>query len=155
MLESNHLTPGNCVSADHYFSPVPSRLLHTFGNKEHIGYVCNSLVVDHPSGKIFNFPQYSNNASKTIQCAQSLESMAQDEGFRIKVYHLDDKIFDAANFQKHCKQQQQKFSFSGVDAKHQNRNAEWSKKTVVQRAHANMLHLATHWPAEANMRYWL
>jgi hypothetical protein len=75
--------------------------------------------VDHASVKIFNFPQYSNNASKTIQRAQCLESMARDEGFRIKAYHSDNKIFAADNFQEHCKQQQQKFSFSGVGAKHQ------------------------------------
>ncbi len=118
-LKSNHLTPGNCVSADHYFSPVPSFLPHTFGN-EHIGYTCGSLFVDHASGKVFDFPQYSNNASKTIQCAQRLKSMAQDAGFRIKAYHLDNGIFAAANFQEHCKQQQQKFSFSRVGAKHQN-----------------------------------
>jgi transposase InsO family protein len=122
-LKSNHLTPGDCVSADHYFSPVPGCLPHTFG-KECVGYTCSSLFVDHASGKIFNFPQYSNNASKTIQYAQHLESMARDEGFRIKAYHSDNGIFVAADFQEHCKQQQQKFSFSGVGAKHQNGIAE-------------------------------
>jgi hypothetical protein len=110
-LKSNHLTPGDCVSADHYISPVPGCLPHTFG-KECVGYTCGSLFVDHTSGKIFNFPQYSNNASKTIQCAQHLKSMARDEQFRIKASHLDNGIFAAANFQEHCKQQQQKFSFS-------------------------------------------
>ncbi len=51
-------------------------------------------------------------------------------------------------------QQQQKFSFSGVGAKHQNGIAERNIKTVTQWAHANMLQLATHWPAEAHKRYW-
>jgi hypothetical protein len=152
-LKSNHLTPGDCVSADHYFSPVPSCLSHTFG-KECVGYTCGSLFVDHASGKIFNFPQYSNNANKTIQCAQRLESMARDEGFRIKAYHSDNGVFAAADFQEYCKQQQQKFSFSGVGAKHQNGIAERNIKTVAQWACANMLHLATHWPAEAHKRYW-
>jgi hypothetical protein len=152
-LKSNHLTPGNCVYADHYFSPVPSHLPHTFG-KEHVGYTWGSLFVDHASGKIFNFPQYSNNASETIQCAQCLESMAWDEGFKIKAYHSDNGIFAAADLQEHCKRQQQKFSFSGVDAKHQKGIAEWNIKTVVQWARINMLHLATHWPAEAHKRYW-
>jgi hypothetical protein len=80
--------------------------------------------------------------------------MAWDEGFRIKAYHSDNRTFAAANFQEHCNQQQQKFSFSGVGAKHQNGIAEWSIKTVAQWARANMLHLATHWPAEAHKRYW-
>ena len=64
-LKTNHLAPGDCVSADHYFSPVPGRLPHTFGRKR-MGYTCGSLFVDHASGKIFNFTQYSNNANKTI-----------------------------------------------------------------------------------------
>jgi transposase InsO family protein len=152
-LKSNHLTPGNCVSADHYFSPVPGCLPHTFG-KERVRYMCGSLFVDHASGKIFNFPQYSNNASKTIQCAQRLESMARDEGFRIKAYHLYNGIFAAANFQEHCKQQQQKLSFSGVGAKHQNGITEQNIKTEAQWVYDNMLHLATYWPAEAHKRYW-
>jgi hypothetical protein len=80
--------------------------------------------------------------------------MAWDEGFRIKAYHLDSRIFATADLQEHCMRQQQKFSFSGVGAKHQNGIAERNIKTVVQWAHANMLHLATHWPAEAHKRYW-
>jgi hypothetical protein len=70
--------------------------------------------------------------------------MAQDDGFRIKAYHLDNRFFAAANFQEHCKQQQQKFSFSGVGAKHQNGIAERNIQTVAQWARTNMLHLATH-----------
>jgi hypothetical protein len=64
-LKINILTPGSCISADHYFSPIPGRLPHSFG-KEKIGYSCGSLFVDHVSGKIFNFPQYSNTADETI-----------------------------------------------------------------------------------------
>jgi hypothetical protein len=100
-LKTNHLAPGDCVSADHYFSPVPGRLPHTFG-RERMGYMCGSLFVDHASGKIFNFAQYSNNANETIQSAQRLESMARDEGFRIKSYHLDNGIFSTKDFKDHC-----------------------------------------------------
>jgi hypothetical protein len=74
------------------FSPVPGCLPHTFG-QERMGYTCGSLFVDHASGKSFNFAQYSNNANKTIQSAQQLESMARDEGFRIKSYYLDNGFF--------------------------------------------------------------
>ncbi len=48
----------------------------------------------------------------------------------------------------------QKYSFSGVGAKHQNGVAERNIKTVAQWARANMLHLATHWPQHANSTYW-
>jgi hypothetical protein len=33
ILKQNHLQPGDCLSADHYFSPIPGRLPNTFGRK--------------------------------------------------------------------------------------------------------------------------
>jgi hypothetical protein len=66
VLKQDHLKPGDCISADHYSSPIIGQLPHTFG-KEQIGYTCGSLFVDHASGKIFNFPQYSTTAFETIK----------------------------------------------------------------------------------------
>ncbi len=63
VLKQDHLKPGDCISADHYFSPIIGQIPHTFG-KEQSSYTCGSLFVDHASGKIFNFPQYSTNALK-------------------------------------------------------------------------------------------
>ena len=153
ILKTNHLLPGDCVSADHYFSPIQGRLLHTFG-RERTGYTCGSLFVDHASGKIFNFPQFSPNATETIRTAQRLESMAREEGFNIKSYHADNGIFSSTDFKDHCERNRLKFSFGGVGAKHQNGVAERNIKTVAQWARANMLHLATHWPQHASSSFW-
>jgi hypothetical protein len=54
--KENHLIPGNCILADHYFSPVQGHLPHTFGKERH-KYTCGSLFDDHASGKIFKFLQ--------------------------------------------------------------------------------------------------
>jgi hypothetical protein len=144
--------PGDCISADPYFSPVQGRLPHTFG-KEHHRYSCGRLFVDHASGKIFNFPQYSNTAHKTLQSINRLETMAREEGFKIKSYHSDNRIFATANFKAHCEHCQKTFSFCGVCAKHQNGIAECHIKTVACWARANMLHLATHWPQCADSKF--
>ena len=92
ILKQDHLNPGDCVSADHYFSSVQGRLLHTFG-QERTGYTCDSLFVDHANGKIFNFPQYSMNASETVWSTQRLASMARDDRITIKSFHADNGIF--------------------------------------------------------------
>jgi hypothetical protein len=152
-LKTNDLQPGSCVSADHYFSPIQGRLPHSFG-WERIGYSCGSLFVDHASGKIFNFPQYSNTADETIKSAMKLEALARDEGFKIKEYHSDNGIFSSAEFKAHCDRHQTKYSFSGVGAKHMNGVAERNIKTVAQWARANMLHLAHSWPQHADPKYW-
>ena len=153
ILKRGDVTPGAGVSADHYFSPVQGRLLHTYG-RERNGYTCGSLFVDHASGKIFNFPQFSTTVSETIKSAQRLESMAKDEGFKIQKYHADNGIFASAAFKQHCDENKIQYSFSGVGAKHQNGVAERNIKTIAQYARANMLHLATHWPQQASARFW-
>ena len=153
ILKRDHLQPGDCISADHYFSPITGRLPHTYG-RERNGYTCGSLFVDHASGKIFNFSQYSNTAAETIRSAIRLEAMARDEGFRIKSYHSDNGIFASPDFKHHCSLQNQKYNFGAVGAKHQNGIAERNIKTVAQWARANMLHLATLWPQYANAKYW-
>jgi hypothetical protein len=111
-------------------------------------------LADHASGKIFNFPQYSNTALETIKSSLQMEAMAREEGFCIKAYHSDNGIFTSPEFKNHCAQYNQKYSFGGVGAKHQNGVAERNIKTVAQWARANMLHLATHWPQHANSTYW-
>jgi hypothetical protein len=139
--------------ADHYFFPIQGHLPHSFV-KEQQFYTCGSLFADHASGKIFNFPQYSNNAKETIKSATRLEAMAQEEGFKINSYHSNNGIFAATEFKDHCDCHQMKYSFSGVGAKHQNSIAERIIITITQWARANMLHLATSWSQCADSKYW-
>jgi hypothetical protein len=98
-------------------------LLHTFG-RERIGYSCGTLFVDHASGKLFNFCQYSSNAVETISSKHCLESLAQQEGFSIKTYHADNGVFALNAFKEECALLDQRYSFSGVGAHHQNGIAE-------------------------------
>ncbi len=153
VLKQDHLKPGDCISVDHYFSPIIGQIPHTFG-KERSGYTCGSLFVDYASGKIFNFPQYSTNAFETIKNTLRLKALAMEEGFKVKEYHSNNGIFSSTEFKEHCTRQHQKYLFSGVGAKHQNGIAKRNIKMVVQWAPANMLHVATHWPQHANSKYW-
>ncbi len=153
LLKHGHVHPGDCISADYYISLVPGCLPHTFGQGKH-GYTCGSLFIDHASGKVFNFCQYSTNANKKIKSAQRLESMARQDNFMVKKYHSDNGFFATTAFKTHCKIQQQEFSFSSVGADHKNGVAKRNIKTIAQWARANMLHLALHWPAQANISFW-
>ena len=112
------------------------------------------MFVDHASGKIFNFPQYSTNASETVQSTQRLALIAGNDGITIKSFHADNGIFAKSEFKNYCECNRIKFYFCGVGAKHQNGVAERNIKTVTQWARANMLHLAVHWPLYASSTYW-
>ena len=149
-LKKNDVSPGSCISADHYFSPVQGRLLHTFGRERH-GYTCGSLFVDHASGKIFNFPQFSTNATETLRSVACLELYAHDEGFKIKRYHSNNGIFSKAEFTAHCDRNNQKYDFSGVGAHFQNGVAERN----IKQWRNGLVHICSiYWPQQANLRFW-
>ncbi len=103
ILKTDNLNPGDCVSSTIIFLWVHGHLLHTYGREKH-GYKCDSLFVDHASGKIFNFPQFSTNTTETLRSDNCLESQASNEGFNIKKYHSDNGIFSSAEFKAHCEQ---------------------------------------------------
>jgi hypothetical protein len=153
VLKRSHLVPGSCISVDHYMSSVMGCLPHIFG-REQIGYSCGTLFVDHASGKLFNFCQYSTNADETISSKRRLESLAHQEGITIKEYHADNGVFASNAFKDECDSLSQLYSFSGVGAHHQNGVAERNIKTVAQWARANMLHFAHQWPAQASVCFW-
>ncbi len=152
-LKRGHVAPGDCVSADHYLSPINGRLYSSFG-REQRGYSCGTIFVDHASRKVFNFPQLSTTAVDTIRSKHTLERMAHDEGIIIKQIHSDNGVFSSAAFRADCETQSQKLSFSGVGAHHQNGVAESNIKTISQWARANMLHAALHWHEHANIKLW-
>jgi hypothetical protein len=106
------------------------RLPDTFG-REKTGYSCGTLFVDHTSGKISNYCQYSTNTNKTISSKRWLESEAKEEGMKIKKYHADNGIFAPQAFKEECDLKGQGYSFSGVGAHHQNGVAEQNIKTIA------------------------
>ena len=112
-LKQGHIQRGACVSADHYISAVPGRLEHTF-RREKQGYGCGPFFVDHATGKLFNFCQFSTDAYETVQSKHKLESQAKDEGFTIQSYHSDNGTFAAKEFKDDCANQGQKIKFSGT-----------------------------------------
>ncbi|KAL7452137.1 hypothetical protein ACHAXS_000268 [Conticribra weissflogii] len=124
-LKANHTRPGNCISCDHYISPVPGRKTTTFGrHPAKDGFCGGSLFEDHASQFIFNQCQETLTAGKTIKAKQRLESLAHDSGIEIKRYHTDNGVFALAEFKDHCKERKHKLKFSGVGAHHQNGVAE-------------------------------
>ena len=118
------------MSADYYISAVQDRLVHTFG-REKQGYICGTLFVDHATGKIFNFCQFSTNASETVSSKNKLEQLAKDKGFGTNSYHSDNGVFAANEFKDDCEKLEQTINFSEVEAQHQNDGAERNIKTVA------------------------
>jgi len=134
-------------------SSQPGRLYSTFGREKN-GFTCGTLFVDHASGRIFNYCQFSTDSNATIASKHDLESIAREDGITIKRYHSDNGVFASKAFTESCKLSHQKITFSGVGAHHQNGVAERNIKTIAQWARANLLHASTCWPSHGSIKYW-
>ena len=94
-FKHRHTCQGDYVSADHDISAVMGWLPHTHG-REHKGYQAGTLFVDHTSGNVLNFCQFSTGAAEPVESKHTLAHFAQDKGFKISLHHLDNGIFSSA-----------------------------------------------------------
>ena len=151
-LKTGHLSPGDCISIDHYVSPVKARRRSGYG--KNCTFVGGALYVDHASGRIFHQPQSDLTVEGTLHGKKLLEQEAESVGVSIKSYHSDNGVFCASAFKDHCRSLKQSLSFSGVGAHHQNGVAERCIGTISRMARANLIHLMIHWPARCNLNLW-
>jgi hypothetical protein len=128
-LLRNHLSPGDCVSCDHY-------------------------VVDHASRKVFLNHQSSLRAADTLLGKRLVEHQANQYGIRIKCYHADNGTFASNEFQADCEAKAQQLTFSASNAHHQNGVAERYIGTITRLARAMLLHSALFWPGEHSLDLW-
>eukprot|EP00956_Cyclotella_meneghiniana_P008774 scaffold12007_cov42-Cyclotella_meneghiniana.AAC.5 len=68
----------------------------------------------------------------------------------VKHYHSDNGVFDSTLFREACEEENQKQSFSGVGAQHQNAEAERAIQTVMYMARTFMIHAALQWGSDGS-----
>ena len=61
-------------------------------------------------------------------------------GFKIKNYHTDNGVFTARELISHVHESDQRITFSGIGAHHQNGVTERSTGTVTRKARTQLLH---------------
>lgn len=155
VLKQEDLSPGDCISCDHYISPIPGRAIANSGYSSSAhGYNCGTIYVDHASGFMFVRHQTSTSAAETIRSKLLLEREARDVGVKIRKYHSDNGVFSSKEFKSHCDELNQKLTFSGVGAKFQNGVAERGIQTVSNMAKASMIHASIHWPGRKFLDMW-
>jgi hypothetical protein len=112
-LKTDDLVPGQCISVDHYISPIRGRRVDGYGRAAHRdGYVGGAVFVEHASSKIFHQPQTDLSAASTIFGKQRVEAEAKSCGITVKKYHSDSGVFCSHEFQEHCNGQNQDLDFS-------------------------------------------
>jgi Reverse transcriptase (RNA-dependent DNA polymerase)./Integrase core domain. len=154
-LLRNHLSPGDCISCDHYVVDHRGRLYHTAGReREQDRYCGGTLFVDHASRKVFLHHQSSLRAADTILGKRLVEHQSHQYGIRIKQYHADNGTFASNEFQADCDAKSQRLTFSASNAHHQNGVAERYIGTITRLARAMLLHSALFWPGAHSLDLW-
>ena len=139
-LKKDTLLPVHMVSADHYILRAPVRIYHTNGKSDTSDMYSGGCVsIDHSSDYMSIKHQVDINATETFKAKLTFEREDKSQGVIINVYHTDNGIFNTSKFMEDLLKNQQKISFSGYSASHQNGVAERATKAVVIMASAILM----------------
>ena len=138
---------GDFVSMDQFVVKTPGRQLEGYGREgENNRYHGGTIFNDAATGIIWVENQITLGAGDTLIAKQTFEDWLRDTAFvEIKHIHSDNGVFTAEEFQDDCKEKNQKQTFSGVGAQHQNAKAERAIQTIMWMARTFMLHVSLHW----------
>jgi hypothetical protein len=158
ILKRDCYEPGDMVSSDQFNVHTSGRKLDGYGRESaETGYHGGTVYIDAASGLVRVEMQVSMGANETVLGKHKFEQWVYDlASVCVKKYHSDNGVYDSAVFREDCAGQDQKQTFSGVGAKHQNAVAERTIQTMSYWARTMMVHAAIHWPTNGadNLRLW-
>ena len=153
-LKDGDLRPGSSVSVDHFESRLKGRTYTSYGKTTSDQYIGGCIFVDHMSGYIHVGHQLGFSGSETIRVVQEYEKLAFDHGVVVDQYKADNGVFKARKFVAHVRERNQRISYCGVNAHHQNAIAERSIRTVSEMARSMMLHSSLRWKQGVDSSLW-
>jgi hypothetical protein len=112
------------------------------------------VFVDHFSWLSYVHLQQSTSGEETLQAKRAFEAYANSHGVTIRHYHADNGCFIEPTFQKHCEDNHQTFSYSGVNAHFQNSITEKRIRDLQDSARTMLVHAKHRWPTAINAHLW-
>ena len=97
------------------------------------------------SGYLHVGHQLGFSGSETIHVVQEFEKLTFDHGVGVDQYKADNGVFKAWQFVAHVRERNQRVSYCGVNAHHQNAIAERSICIVSEMARSMMLNSSLSW----------
>ena len=155
VIKDGDLLPGDCVSTDQFECRVKGRLLGSKGKEDPSKmYSGGTVFVDHASSTIIIYNQVSLGASDTVRSKEIYELWAAKHGVSMKCYRGGNRVYKTKMFKEDLALKHQKMSYSGVGAHGKKWVAERAIQTVVTSARTMILHQASLWPEQFDMRLW-
>ena len=155
-LRNDILDPGQEVSVDHLVSSVPGRTYEGFGKGHKTQMFRGSaLFVDNATSYTYVHHQKSLNTHDTLRGKEAFEANCRDLGVVPQRYRSDNaSVFHSHEYKRHLEQFSQTQRFAGVGQHHANGIVEKTIQDIQSTARTMLVHLAIHWPDQADLALW-
>ena len=154
-LKKEKLEDGDLVATDQFVVHQGGRLFTTSGReREEDQFKGGTIFVDSATGKQFVKCQVSLGVEETLLGKACFEREAALHGVKIKHHMTDNSVFTAQAFIDEIHKNDQKLTFSGVGAHHQNGVAERAIGTLVRRTRTQLLHAQLRWSEQTPTSLW-
>ena len=152
--KESETNPGDGTSCDHLISRQPGLMPQSTGILIHARFWGSVIYVDHFSDYIYSHLIQGTTSSDTLKSKHGYEREAATFGVKIKLYHADNLRFNDNNFMGDCITANQKITFCGVGAHHQNAVVESKIKILTNGARTVLLHAKRKWPKVITTVLW-
>ena len=146
--------PGDVVSVDQLVSPTPGLIAQMTGRLTTQRYKYVTVYVDQHSKLGYIYIQKTATAEETVQGKKAFERYMLSLGITVKRYQADNGIFRAHKWMDACKESKQSISFVGVNAHHQNGQAERRIRELQDAARTMLIHASKKWPDGVTANLW-
>ena len=146
--------PGEVVAVDHMISPTKGLIAQMTGKPTTQRYTCATVFVDMYSRLGYVYLQKGTSAEETLKAKQAFELHARGMGISIQGYHADNGTFRANAWVNACNRLNQRMTFAGVNAHHQNGVAERRIRELQDLARSMLMHANRRWPCCITANLW-
>jgi hypothetical protein len=148
------MDPGGVVSIDQMVSPTHGFIAQMTGKLTTVRYKYATIYVDQASRLGYVHLQKSATAEETLKGKLAFELFAKGHNITIKAYHADNSVFRANAWVNNCNMLNQRMTYAGVNAHHQNGVAKRRIQELQELTRAALIHANKRWPQCITANLW-
>lgn len=149
-----HKEPGDGTSIDQIVSAQPGFIPQMSGYLTSDRIWGATTFCDHVTDFVYVHLMRNFTLAETLLAKTAYEKLLAQMNHRVKHYHADNGRFSDNGFLKSCNDHDQKITFCGVGAHHQNGIIENKNKQLTLGARTLLLHGIRMWPQMIDIMFW-
>ncbi len=151
---NSEVKPGDGVSTDQLVSAQPGLVPQMSGSLTAARITGATVFVDHVTQYVYVHLMKDLTQDATIEAKAACERLFASFGHKIRHYRADNGRYADKEFMDDIHRCNQRISFCGVGAHHQNAIAERGIKELTLIARTLLLHAIRHWPEYVTTILW-